>query len=80
MPKKSNNKDNTVKSSVEFEKLYQSGIVRWGDWGESRDHMEVNGCSSGTMAKTEDRQKVVRQKESRGWRMESTGVRQKGLR
>ncbi len=25
-------------------------------------------------------QKVVRQKESRGWRMESTGGRQKGLR
>ncbi len=44
MPKKSNNKDNTVKPSVEFEKLSpQSGIVRWGDWGESRDHMEVNG-------------------------------------
>ncbi len=31
------------------------------------------------MVKIEDRQ-VVRQKESRGWRMESTGVRQKGLR
>ncbi len=31
------------------------------------------------MVKTEDRQKVVRQKESRGWRMESTGVRQKGV-
>ncbi len=46
MPKKSNNEDNTVKSSVEFEKLSpQSGIVRWGDWGESRDHMEVNGWS-----------------------------------
>ncbi len=43
VPKKSNKKDNTVKSSVEFEKLSpQSGIVRWGDWGESRDHMEVN--------------------------------------
>ncbi len=29
VPKKSNNKDNTVKSSVEFEKLSpQSGIVR----------------------------------------------------
>ncbi len=71
MPKKSSNKDNTVKSSVEFKKLSpQSGIVRWGDWGELRDHMEVNGCSLGTMAKTEDRQKVVRQKESRGWRME----------
>ncbi len=27
-----------------------------------------------------DRQKVVRQKGSRGWSMESTGVRQKGLR
>ncbi len=44
MPKKSNNKDNTVKSSVEFEKLsLQSGIVKWRDWVESRDHMEVNG-------------------------------------
>ncbi len=44
MPKKFDNKDNTVKSSVEFKKLSpQSGIVRWGDWGESRDHMEVNG-------------------------------------
>ncbi len=46
VPKKSNNEDNTVKSSVEFEKLSpQSGIVRCGDWGESRDHMEVKGWS-----------------------------------
>ncbi len=44
VPKKSSNKDNTVKSSVEFEKLSpQSGIVRWADWVESKDHMEVNG-------------------------------------
>ncbi len=46
VPKKSNNKDNTVKSSVKFEKLSpQSGIVRWGGWVDSRDHMEVNGWS-----------------------------------
>ncbi len=31
------------------------------------------------MAKTEDRQKVVRQKESRRWRTESTGGRPKGV-
>ncbi len=44
MPKKSNNRDNTLKSSVEFEKLSpQSGMLRWGGWVESRDHIEVNG-------------------------------------
>ncbi len=32
------------------------------------------------MTKKEDRQKVVRQKGSRGWRMESTGISQKGSR
>ncbi len=32
------------------------------------------------MAKTEDRQKVVRQKESRRWRMEAKDVRQGGSR
>ncbi len=46
VPKKSNNKENTVKSSAEFEKRSpQSVIVRWGGWVESRDHMEVNGWS-----------------------------------
>ncbi len=78
MPKKSNKRDNTVKSSVECDKLSpQSRIVRRGRGIESRDHVKVKGQ---TAAKIEDRQKVVRQKESRGWRMESTGVRQKGLR
>ncbi len=46
MPKKSNNRDNAVKSSVEFEKLSpMSCIVKWGDGVESRDHIEVNGWS-----------------------------------
>ncbi len=81
VPKKSNNKDNTVKSSAEFEKRSpQSGIVRWGGLVESRDYMEVNGWSLGTMVKTDDRQKVVRQKESSEWRMDSTGVRHERTR
>ncbi len=43
---KEEHKDNTVKSSVEFEKLSpQSGVVRWGGFVESKDHMEVNGWS-----------------------------------
>ncbi len=46
VPRKSNKKDDTVKSSAEFEKRSpQSGIVRWGGWVESRDHMEVNRWS-----------------------------------
>ncbi len=40
--KKSHNRDNTLKSSVEFHKLSpQSGIERRGV--ESRDHTEVKG-------------------------------------
>ncbi len=43
MPKKSNNnRDNTLKSSAKFDKLSsQSGIMRWGDWVESRGHLEL---------------------------------------
>ncbi len=47
-----------MKSSVEFEKLSpQSGIVRWGGWVESRDHMELRddgenrGSSEGRQTK-----------------------------
>ncbi len=72
MPKKPNNRDKTLKSSVEFDKVSpQSGIVRRECGVESRYHREVKGWSCGTMAKIENRQKVVRQKGSRGWRMES---------
>ncbi len=79
MPKKSKQRENTLKSSVEFDKLSpQSRIVRRRRGVESRYHRE--GWSCGTMAKIENRQKVVRQKGSRGWRMEPTGVKQKGLR
>ncbi len=81
MPKKSNNRVNVLKSSVEFDKLLpQSRIVRRGRGGESRYHREVKGWSCGTMAKIENRQKVVRQKGSKGGRMESRGVRQERTR
>ncbi len=81
MPKKSKNRDNTLKSSVEFDKLSpQSRIVRRGRGVESRDHLEANGWRCGTIAKMEDRQKVIRQKGSRGWRMESKVARQRGVR
>ncbi len=81
MPKKSKNRDNTLKSSVELDKLSpQSRIVRRGRGVESRYHREVKGLSCGTMAKIENRQKVVRQKGSRGWRMESKAVRQERTR
>ncbi len=81
MPKKSNNRDKTLKSSVEFDKVSpQSGIVRRGCGVESRYHRKVKGWSCGTMAKIANRQKVVRQQGSRGWRVESKAVRQEKMR
>ncbi len=81
LPKKSNDRDKTLTSSVEFDKVSpQSGIMRRGRGVESRYHREVKGLSCGTMAKIENRQKVVRQKGSRGWRMESKAVRQERTR
>ncbi len=77
MPKKSNNRDKTLKSSVEFDKVSpQSGIVRRGCVVESIYHRKVKGWSCGTMAKIANRQKVVRQQGSIGWRMESKAVGQ----
>ncbi len=44
MPKKSNIRDNTLKLSVEFDKLSpQSRIVRRWRGVEAKDHMEVKG-------------------------------------
>ncbi len=81
LPKKSNKRDNTLRSSVEFDKVSpQSEIVRRGRGVESRYHRDVKGWSCGTMAKKENRLKVVRQKESRGWREETKAVRQERTR
>ncbi len=67
LPKKSNNRDKTLRSSVEFDKVSpQSGIVRRERGVESRYHREVKGWSCGTMAKIENLQKVVRQKDREG--------------
>ncbi len=61
LPKKPNNRDKTLKSSVEFDKVSpQSGIVRRGRGVESRYHREVKGWSCGAMAKIDNRQKAVR--------------------
>ncbi len=81
MPKKSKQRDNTLKSSVEFDKLSpQSRIIRRERGVESRYHREVKGWSCGTVAKIENRQKVDRQKGTREWRTEAKGVRQGGSR
>ncbi len=81
VPKKSKNRDKTLRSSNEFEKVSpQSGIVRRGRGVESRYHREVKRWSCGTMAKIKNRQKVVKQKGSRGWKIESKAVRQERTR
>ncbi len=70
-----------MKLSDEFDKLSpQSRIVRRGRGVESRYHREVKGWSCGTMAKIENREKVVGQKGAREWRMESKAIRQERTR
>ncbi len=44
LPKKPNNRDKALRSSVEFDNMSpQSGIVRRGRGVEATDHMEVKG-------------------------------------
>ncbi len=48
LPKKSNNRDKTLRSSVEFDKVApQSGIVRRGRGVETRYYREVKGWHDG---------------------------------